>query len=370
MSERQRTESSTQPDGDGLRVVIVGATGNVGSSVVEALAADPQVGSILGLSRRMPDWPVAKTSWAKIDLTDGDVAQADLVRYFEGADVVIQLSWIMQPTHRPMATWRTNVQGTLHALSAVARARVPALVYASSVGAYSPGPKDAPVPESWPTHGWQQASYCREKAYLERVLDTFEFEHPQTRVVRMRPGFIFKQESATEQRRLMLGPLLPSRFVSSDLIQVIPDVPGMRFQVLHSSDVAEAYRLAAIRPVRGAFNLAAGPVVDAAMMARIFDAHRVRVPRPLLRGALAAAWHSHLVPASPQLFDAVMRLPLMDTSRAMDELGWSPRFTAEETLTEFVRALREGTGMETPPLTARLRGGRLAEIVTGVGSRP
>jgi len=52
---------------------------------------------------------------------------------------------------------------------AVAAARVPALVYASSVGAYSPGPKDVPVAESWPTHGWPEASYTREKAYAERL---------------------------------------------------------------------------------------------------------------------------------------------------------------------------------------------------------
>ena len=82
---------------------------------------------------------------------------------------------------------------------------MPALVYASSVGAYSPGPKDRAVDEGWPTHGWPGASYTREKAYLERVLDAFEARHPGVRVVRMRPGFIFKRESAHEQRRIFGG---------------------------------------------------------------------------------------------------------------------------------------------------------------------
>ena len=35
-----------------MRVVVVGATGNVGTSVVSALAADEAVESIVGLARR------------------------------------------------------------------------------------------------------------------------------------------------------------------------------------------------------------------------------------------------------------------------------------------------------------------------------
>ena len=32
---------------------------------------------------------------------------------------------------------------------------------------------------------------------MERVLDTFERDHGDVRVMRLRPGFIFKQESAS-----------------------------------------------------------------------------------------------------------------------------------------------------------------------------
>ncbi|WP_445055579.1 NAD-dependent epimerase/dehydratase family protein [Streptomyces sp. SAS_269] len=274
--------------------------------------------------------------------------------WFEGADAVIHLAWAFQPTHDPATTWRTNVLGSSRVFEAVAAARVPVLVHASSVGAYSPGPKDHAVDESWPTHGWPDAAYCREKAYLERTLDIFERDHPEVRVVRMRPGFLFKRESASEQRRIFGGRFLPGPLARPEMLPFLPDVPGLRMQVLHTDDAAEAYRLAVhSEAARSAFNLAADPPVDASMLGEMLGSRPVRLPRAAARSALAAAWGLRLVPASPHLFDAVLRLPLMDCSRARTELGWRPRHTAEEVLREFLDGLQQGAGMETEPMRGR-----------------
>ena len=348
-----------------MRVVITGATGNVGTSVIEALAADEGITSVLGLARRLPGWQAAKTQWVRADVRDDD-----LVPYLRGAAALIHLAWLFQPTHDPVATWRSNVEGGIRTFRAAADAGVRTIVHASSVGAYSPGPKDRAVDESWPTHGWPRAAYTREKAYLERILDTFEREHPETRVVRLRPGFIFKRESAAEQRRLFAGPLFSGRIARPGFVPVVPDLPGLRFQALHSTDAAEAYRLAVTHDARGAFNLAADPVIDAAQLAVLLRAKTVRVPVDALRAALSTAWHLHLIPASPHLFDAVLRLPIMDTSRARTELGWAPRHSALDALRAFMDGLREGADMDTPPLTRRAsRPLRLGEFRTGVGRR-
>ena len=339
-----------------MRIAIVGATGNVGTSTVGALAADPGVTSVLGLARRTPDWPIPKVEWAAADVTT-----TDLTPLFREADAVIHLAWAFQPTHDTEATWRTNVLGSLRVFEAVAEAGVPALVYASSVGAYSPGPKDRAVDESWPTHGWPGASYTREKAYVERILDAFELRHPECRLVRLRPGFIFKRGSAQEQRRIFGGPLLPN--IDARLLPIVPDVPNLRFQTVATEDIAEAYRLAALGQARGAFNIAADPVIGTAELADLLSARPVRVPAALARTALAVGWHLNLVPASPGLFDAVLRLPIMDVTRARHELGWTPRHSATEALQEFFTGLREGDGLPTPPLAAR-PGSRLREFLT------
>lgn len=346
-----------------MRVVIVGATGNVGTSLVQCLAEDPEVTSIVGIARRQPAWRPAKTTWAQADVVTDPLAPV-----FEGADVIVHLAWIFQPTHDPHATWRTNVQGSIRVFDAAAAAHVGSLVYASSVGAYSPGPKDRAVDEQWPTDGYPTAAYSREKAYVERVLDRFESEHQVVRVVRMRPGFIFKRRAASEQRRLFAGPLLPNRLVRPGLVPVVPDLPGLRFQALHSEDAVQAYRLAITRPVQGAFNLAADPVIGPSELGELLSARPVRVPRRVLRTALATAWHLHLVPASPHLFDLVLRVPIMDTSRARRELGWSPTRSSVEAIQEFLEGLRRAEGAATPPLDAHAGGRfRQREVLSGVG---
>ncbi|GHE76359.1 SDR family oxidoreductase [Streptomyces spiralis] len=334
----------------GSRVVVTGATGNVGTSVVRLLSEDPEVASVRGLARRIPRWSPPKTEWVAVDVAS---EQAGLAGQFEGADAVIHLAWAFQPTHDPATTWRTNVLGSIRVFDAVAAAHVPVLVHASSVGAYSPGPKDHAVDESWPTHGWPDAAYTREKAYLERALDTFERDHPDIRVVRMRPAFLFKAESASEQRRIFGGRFLPGPLARPELLPFLPDIPGLRVQALHTDDGAEAYRLALRHEVRGAFNLAADPPLDAEVLGELLGTRPVRLPRAAARSAIAAAWGLHLLPASPQLFDAVLRLPLMDCTRAHTELGWRPERTATEVIQEFLQGLRRGEGLDTAPMEGR-----------------
>ncbi len=346
-----------------MRVVITGATGNVGTSLIEVLGSEPEVDAIVGVARRLPDWRPPKTTWAQ-----ADVAGDDLASHFEGADAVVHLAWIFQPTRDHLATWRNNVLGSIRVFEAVARAGVPALVYASSVGAYAPGPQERPVDESWPTHALPSAAYGREKSYLERVLDAFERDHPDLRVVRLRPGFIFKREAASEQRRLFAGPLLPTGLVRPALVPIVPDLPGLRFQALHALDAAEAYRLAITRPVHGAFNIASDPVLDAQTLGELLDARPIKTPLWPVRAAVAAAWYLRLTPGSPGLVDLALSLPVMDTTRATTELGWQPTVGALDAVAEVMAGMREGAGGATPPLAKDAGGAaRRNELRTGVG---
>lgn len=348
-----------------MKVVITGATGNVGVSLIRLLVDDPRVTSILGLARRLPVWQPGKTRWVS-----ADVSHDDLSGHFEGADAVVHLAWVIQPSRQPQVLWRSNVAGSRRVFDAAARAGVASIVYASSVGAYSPGPKDRRVDESWPVLGVPTSFYSRHKAEVERSLDAFEVRHPDIRVARLRPGLIFKKGSATEQRRLFAGPLVPVSLLRRELIPFVPEVDGLRFQALHTSDVADAYRRALTTDVRGAFNVAAEPVLDPHELARILDARRVKVSPDLLRRLVQATWRMHLQPTPPGWLDMGLNVPIMDTSRARDELGWTPGFSSADALLELLEGMRTKAGTPTPPLDPATSGpGRVREILTGMGRR-
>lgn len=156
-----------------MRVVITGATGNVGTSLVRVLAEEPAVDSVLGVARRLPGWEVAKADWVV-----ADVATSDLAPLFRGADVVVHLAWLIQPSRDVHAMRGVNVVGSERVFRAAADAGVKALIHGSSVGTYSPGPKDRTVDEQWPTDGVATSFYSRHKAEVERRLDRFEAEFP------------------------------------------------------------------------------------------------------------------------------------------------------------------------------------------------
>ncbi len=346
-----------------MHVVVTGATGNVGSRLVERLAADTDVTRIVGFSRRAPSTFPDRAEWRRCDVADA--VPTDLLR---GADAVVHLAWLFQPTRDPSATWAANVEGTARLLAAVAEADVPVLVHASSVGAYSPG-RGRPVDESWPTHGVPTAAYSREKAYVERMLDVFEARHPRTRVVRLRPGYIFRREASVEQRRLFAGPFAPTQLIAKVGPPVLPD-PGLTLQIVHTDDVVEAYRLALVRDVSGAFNIATDPVLDVPAIGRILGRRTVPVPRGAVRRAVAAAWAMRLVPASPGLVDLALQVPVMRTDRAREVLGWAPTVDAADTFRALWEGFRTAEGGQTPPLAPETSGPlRINELRTGVGAR-
>jgi UDP-glucose 4-epimerase len=348
-----------------MKLVIVGATGNVGTSLLAALRNETAVEEIVAIARRPAEFADSRVRFVAADITHDD-----LVEHFRGADAVVHLAWLIQPSRDDRTLHAVNVDGSRRVFEAAAEAQVRALVYASSVGVYAPGPKDRAVDESWPATGIQSLFYSRHKAETERLLDILEREHPRLRVVRLRPALIFKREAATEIRRLFVGPLLPSALVRRELIPAVPDTAQLRVQGVHSLDIGEAYRLAVMRDVRGAFNVAAEPVIDPEVLSELLHARRVPVPPRFLRAAADVSWRLHLQPSPAGWIDLALSVPIMDSTRARTELGWEPRFTATEALTELLDGIREHADFPTPPLAGGTGGpARVKELLTGVGSR-
>jgi UDP-glucose 4-epimerase len=338
-----------------MRIVIVGATGNLGTALLRRLHDEPTVDGIVGISRRLPDRnlaPYSGVSWHALDVGSPS-APRQLAKIFSGADVVVHLGWALQPNHDEAALWRTNVIGTKNVLAAVAAARVPQFSYASSVAAYSPGPKTSRVDERWPTGGIPSSHYSRHKAINERALDRFEEDYPSIIVSRLRPGFVFQRRAGSEIAGLFAGRLVPLGWLRFVRPPFVPMPRQFVAQVVHSHDVADAFWRAIDRSAAGAFNIAAEPVIDPSVMATVLESRWLPVRLRVMRALADVTWRLRLQATDPGWVDAGAMVPVMSTARARDELGWVPHVASSVALGEIVRGIAEGANVEASP---QLRG--------------
>src|SRR5215210_4305104 len=90
-----------------MRIVVTGASGNKGTSLLQALEADSRVTEIVGMARRRPSWTTPKTRWVVADVT-----VTPLEPLFAGADAVVHLAWLIQPSRDDRTLHAVNVEGS------------------------------------------------------------------------------------------------------------------------------------------------------------------------------------------------------------------------------------------------------------------
>jgi len=54
-----------------VRIAVLGATGNAGTSLLRTLADDDQVTDVVGIARRLPTLTMPKVEWARADISTG-----------------------------------------------------------------------------------------------------------------------------------------------------------------------------------------------------------------------------------------------------------------------------------------------------------
>ncbi|WGL50750.1 NAD-dependent epimerase/dehydratase family protein [Nocardioides sp. BP30] len=346
-----------------MRIAVTGASGNVGTALVRALLGHGH--EVVGIARRPPgeDSPYAAARWHAIDLTDAD-ADARLVSAFEGADAVVHLVWGFQPTHDIDYLERVDVGGTSKVVAAVVAAGVPHLVHQSSLGTYSPAPADdRPVDESWARNGIATSTYSRHKVSAEQLLDQVAAEHPALVITRTRPSLIGQRTSASGLLRYTVPAFVPA--IALKRVPLLPVDGRLRLQFVHADDVATGIRLAIEQRAAGPFNLAADGVLRVEDLAAVLRARHVQVPLSTLRRVVDLSWRAHLQQVDVGWLDLAYGVPLLDSTRARVELGWSPQRTAHEVLVETVEGMREAAHDDTPILRRRSLRDSLARAWSG-----
>ena len=342
-----------------MRIVVTGLSGNLGTALLRRLftatGTTAPVGAgdheVVGVCRRPPSGePYQLAEWVGLDLAS-DEAQTRLWEVFQGADAVVHLAWDFQPSHRVEYLHKVAVEGTRAVLAAADAAGVPHLVHLSSLGAYSPGPKDRAVDESWPTEGIDSLAYSIEKVAAERLLDDDEAGSGRMLITRIRPALVVQGDAGSAILRYGTPAFLPGQALA--LLKLLPVDRDLVIQAVHSDDVADALVRVLDQRAGGAFNLAADPPLTRDRIAEALGARPVHLPRQVLRTATALGWRTHLQPLDPGWIDLAFAVPLLDSGRARRELGWEPRYDAVTALAELIAGMREQRGTASPVLRPR-----------------
>jgi len=325
-----------------LTVAVTGPTGTFGFGLVPLLQADDRVGRIVGIARRPFD--PAAYGWTKMEYRRGDVRDPEALRdAFGSADVVVHLAFLVTGAASPEVIRSVNVDGTLNAFRAAAAAGARRFVYASSVAAYGFHP-DNPVgmTEDWPVRPAARLFYARQKAELESLLQAEAARAGSPALYLLRPPIVLGPDTVGA-KDLLPGPLAPlGRGLAARVgrlpLPVPVLVPALPLQFVHEEDLGQAFVqcIVAAGPP-GAYNVAADGILTAADVAREFGL--VPLPLPAGPAQLAARAMAALpfLPPAAQWVEAASHPVIVDTTRAKEELGWAPRYTALGALRDTVR---------------------------------
>lgn len=327
-----------------LTVAVTGVTGTLGFGLIPLLEADDRVAHVIGIARRPFD-PAAQ-GWTKTQYRRGDVRDGEMLRdAFLHADVVVHLAFQVTGAARGTTIESVNIGGTLNAFDAAAAVGARRFVYASSVAAYG-FHRDNPIgmTEDWPTRPAARLFYAREKARLEHLLLARAATAGGPALYLLRPSIVLGPH-AVGAKSLPDGPLgalarAPVRWAGRMPFPV--PVAELPVQLVHEADVGQALlRCVLAAGPSGAYNIAADGIVTASTVARELGMRSFPVPPRLTQAAARALAALPFLPPPAQWVEAACHPAIMDTTRAKEELGWVPTFTALETLRDTLRQYRK-----------------------------
>lgn len=315
----------------GIPVLVTGATGFVGSHLVEALVG--RGAAVRALVRRTSD--VSLLERLGVERYEGGLEDpAALARAVEGVDIVFHLAAVTQA--RSDAEYeRANADGTRRLLEAIAAAdpRPRRLVYLSSLAAVGPSTDGRPVDRG--SEPRPLTTYGRTKLLGEQACSAIE---DSVEVVVLRAPAVYGPRDRDLLRffRMAARGIVP-----------IPSGPERRVQLVHVADLAEALAHAAAAPEASGVYHVAEPrayawheVVDLIGKAVGRSARIVRVPPFLVEAAAAVSETAAGLVGRSTIFNREKARELLapgwlcETEALQREVGFTPRIPLADGLAE------------------------------------
>jgi UDP-glucose 4-epimerase len=315
-------------DPDARVIAVTGARTFLGIELLRRIEDNPRVAAAIALDVRPPPQPSERTRFHKTDLTL-PTAATDLAAVLEaeGVDTLVHAAFLGRP-NRARVEWAHELEdlGTMHVLSAAARAGVRKVILASTTRVYGPH-ADNPnfLDEARPLRGLPKVGWLADKVAAEQQLMAFAARAPGTIATSLRAA-------------PTLGPRVQNLITSFFSNMLVPVVAGCDplLQFVHEEDLLDAFLLVIDQDRPGAFNITGDGVLPYSTVRALLG--RIPVPLPAsLVGALGSVmWTAQLAAVPPGLSDYLRYLCIADGARARQELGFRPRWDVRAIVNEFV----------------------------------
>lgn len=308
-------------------VLITGVADYWGSRLAERLAAEPEM-HVIGLDVAAPREKIADLDFVQADLRNP--ALADLLKS-ERVQTVCHLKFVHSVRHRE-AAFDANVSGTIKLLDACAVAGVGKVVLKSSTSVYGAHPDNSAfLTEAHAFRGGRRYAYTHHLLEIETLCDDFRRRNPALTVTQLRFANIVGPTADTPM----------TSFLKNKWAQPLLGFDPM-LQIIHEADVVEALAHATLTDAPGVFNVASDPAMPLSQVMALAGKQQLPVPHPFTYWGIAAlriagANLDRYAPIEPDY----LRYPwVADLSKMRQELGFEPRYTAEETLRQFAARSR------------------------------
>jgi UDP-glucose 4-epimerase len=310
----------------GRRVLITGVSTRLGTELARRLERDPAIEYVAGLDVRPPRARLERT-----DFIDADIRSPVIGKLIPQAEVdtVVHNQIVRQPggSMSPRAMHDINVIGTLQLLAACEQSdSIKAVVVRGSAGIYGAEP-DAPqfFTEEMARLYPLRTRFQRDIGEIENYFEGYSRRHPDVVCTMLRYQPSLGPGTDSQVTRYLGAPLVPT-FLGFD----------PRLQFVHEQDGLEALLAAIAKPVRGAVNVAGDGTIGLTKMLRM--AGKVSVPVPA--GAFSATLSTGRRVGMPRISPDFRRLlrfgRAVDITRLVDEVGYTPRFSATEAVEDYV----------------------------------
>lgn len=295
------------------RIVVTGSASAFAAALLPLLGGDDRIDQIIGIDTRESGFRHPRYTQVLLDISSPQVT-----RIMAGADAVVHLpdaaSSDATATIPTTAPAEPGVHGGQNVFRAAAQQRVPCVIYLSTAAVYSLPARQRPIAEEHPRAALPGFAWAENHVGLEAWLDTFEQEHTDMRVVRLRPHLIVGKHAPAPVRALLRTPF-SVRLAGT----------ASRLQCVHALDVARAVQYAIHRDAGGAFNLACSDSATLRQMQRLSGGGLIRLPFALA-SRLARRTARRYGAAESGWMEGLRHEVILDTTRARRRLGWKPLY--------------------------------------------